>query len=60
MAVSFIHGPTCVYPFSDEYDYDVLRSAPSVGKAFHAHYYRKGRGLAYYQISVEAARSPIF
>jgi len=60
LAVSFIGGPTCMYPFADERDYDLLRSAPSVGKAFHAHYYRKGRGLAYYQISAEAARSPIF
>lgn len=59
-AVSFIGGPTCMYPFMDEHDYDVLRSAASVGKAFHAHYYRKGRGLAYYQISAEAARSRIF
>jgi len=59
-AVSFIHGPTCMYPFMDQRDYDLLRSAPSVGKAFHAHYYRKGRGLAYYQISAEAATSAIF
>ena len=54
-AVTFLHGPTCMYPFMDERDYNLLRSAPSVGKAFHAHYYRKGRGLAYYQITAEVA-----
>ena len=60
MAVSFHGGPTCMYPFSDQRDYNRLRSASSVGQAFHRHYYRRGRGLAYYQITAEAARSRIF